>query len=88
MGSAISGRDDMQVLDAASQSMPLMSLRQRFLWQHHRSLSHNTKTSKDEVSMSARSLWQHSCEICSEKDSPMQDSDEFTDIPRPVGTND
>lgn len=78
----------MQVLDTASQSMPFMGLRQRSLATSLFSLTHNTKTSKDEVSMSARSLWQHSCEDCSEKDTSMQDSDEFTDIPRPVGTND
>lgn len=50
----------MQALEIASQSMPFMDLQLRALAIPLFSLTHNTNTSEDEVSMPAWSLWQHS----------------------------
>jgi hypothetical protein len=60
----------MQALDIASQSMPFMDLQLRALAISLFSLTHNTNTSEDEISMPARSLWQHSREYCVDNDMP------------------
>jgi hypothetical protein len=77
----------MQTLIIASQSVSFMSSQLRSLATQSSLHSQHTKTSKDEVSMSARSLWQHSGEHCVD-DSMLTDSNSIKDSSCSAGTYD
>jgi hypothetical protein len=77
----------MQILIIASQSVSFMSSRMRSLAIQSSLHSQHTKTNKDEVSMSTRSLWQHSGEHRVDSDI-LNDSNSIKDSSCPAGTND